>query len=318
MNDLLQFELQSYFKKIGFYIVMMFLIGLGIFVGKYFSISISSNIYKNAPYTITYMFGFLSLFSILFTTLLAAQVLFKEKEANFNLIIFATPLTKTKYLWNRFILVFGLSFFFLTLLIIGFGVGQLLSLNAVSFTHFNILFYIIPLFTIGFINTFFCSAVICSMSWLTQNKLATYISGLFIYILYMVMLLFSGSPLMAKSMPQSQEAIKISALLDPFGLSGFFHQTNSYSILQKNTELLFPTDLFLINRIATLSISLIFLFIAYKIFSFTVSNSKSKKTRQEILLSKTDETIEIKKVYSYFNWKTSLKILMLFQMLNCD
>ena len=82
MSTLLHFELQSYFKKIGFYIVIVFLIGTGILAGSTFSISLSPDIYKNSSYTIAYMIGFLSLLSILFTTLLASQILFKEKEAN--------------------------------------------------------------------------------------------------------------------------------------------------------------------------------------------------------------------------------------------
>ena len=96
------------------------------------------------------------------------------------------------------------------------------------------------------------------------------------------MLLFSGSPLMAKSMPQSKEAMKISAILDPFGLSGFFMQTNTYTILQKNSDLLFPTDLFLVNRLGTLGISILFLFIAFKLFSFTTSEKNTRKKKLEI------------------------------------
>ena len=154
---------------------------------------VGSEIYKNAPYTLFYMIGFLSLLSILFTTLLASQILFKEKEAHFNLILYTTPITKKVYLKNRFILVFGISFLFFSLLVLGFGFGQQMKWNPSDYTYFNLLAFLVPLFLLGGINTFFCSALICSISWLTQNKLMTYISGLFIYILYMVALLFSNS-----------------------------------------------------------------------------------------------------------------------------
>jgi len=309
MNTLLHFELQSYFKKIGFYLVIVFLIGTGILAGINFSISLSPDIYKNSSYTIAYMIGFLSLLSILFTTLLASQILFKEKEANFNLILYATPITKIDYLWNRFTLIFGISFFFLTLVILGFGIGQSLKLNESNYSNFYLSFYILPLFLFGFINTLFCSAIICSLSWITQNKLMTYISGLFIYILYMVILLFSGSPLMAKSMPQSEVAMKVSAILDPFGLSGFFMQTNTYTILQKNTELLFPTNLFLVNRLATLGISILFLFIAFKLFSFTSSEKNARKKKLEINDSKKISSVRLTPISPIFNRKNTLKTL---------
>ena len=312
MNTLLYFELQSYFKKIGFYIVIVLLIGIGILTGSTFSISLSPDIYKNSSYTIAYMIGFLSLLSILFTTLLASQILFKEKEANFSLILYATPITKTSYLWNRFFLIFGLSVFFLILVILGFGIGQSLKLNESNYSNFVLSFYLLPFLLFGFINTLFCSAVICSVSWITQNKLTTYISGLFIYILYMVMLLFSGSPLMAKSMPQSKEAMRISAILDPFGLSGFFSQTNHYSILQKNTDLLFPTDLFLINRLGVIGISLLFLLIAFKLFSFSNSEKRTRKDTLKLNDTNTNKTIPLKPISPIFNKRNTLKKLLSF------
>lgn len=308
MNTLLRFELQSYFKKIRFHILMVFILSIGFFAGTKLSISVGSEIYKNAPYTLFYMIGFLSLLSILFTTLLASQILFKEKEAHFNLILYTTPITKKVYLKNRFILVFGISFLFFSLLVLGFGFGQQMKWNPSDYTYFNLLAFLVPLFLLGGINTFFCSALICSISWLTQNKLMTYISGLFIYILYMVALLFSNSPFMAQSMPQSEEARKIAALIDPFGLSGFFMQTNTYSITQKNTEIIFPEGYFLINRVVVLLLSILFLGITYRFFSFQIKSRKSRKNKITDVI-KNNTTLPIKKTNPIFNWETTFKSL---------
>ncbi|MCO6164347.1 M1 family aminopeptidase [Flavobacterium sp. NRK F7] len=309
MNALLQFELQSYFKKIRFHLLMVFIVSIGVFAGTKFSISVGSEIYKNAPYTLFYMIGFLSLLSILFTTLLASQILFKEEEAHFNLILYATPITKKVYLKNRFILVFGISFLFFTLLVLGYLIGQQIKWNTNDYIHFDILNYLIPVILLGGINTFFCSALICSISWLTQNKLMTYISGLFIYILYMVALLFSNSPFMAQSMPQSEEARKIAALIDPFGLSGFFMQTNTYSITQKNTEIIFPEGYFLINRVVVLLLSICFLGSTYHFFSFQIKSRKSLK-KNPISTIKKNRHAPIKKVIPVFNWYTAFKMLL--------
>ncbi|MVO07869.1 aminopeptidase [Flavobacterium sp. TP390] len=308
MNTLLKFELQSYFKKIRFHLLMVFILSIGVFAGTKFSISVGSEIYKNAPYTLFYMIGFLSLLSILFTTLLVSQILFKEQEAHFNLILYTTPITKKMYLKNRFILVFGISFLFFSLLVLGFGFGQQIRWNPSDYTYFNLLAFLVPLFLLGGINTFFCSAVMCSISWLTQNKLMTYISGLFIYILYMVALLFSNSPFMAQSMPQSEEARKIAALIDPFGLSGFFMQTNTYSITQKNTEIIFPEGYFLINRVVVLLLSILFLGGTYHFFSFQIKSRKSRKNKITDAINN-NSTLPIKKTNPIFNWKTAFKSL---------
>jgi ABC-type transport system involved in multi-copper enzyme maturation permease subunit len=102
MKALLKFELKNYFERIGFYGLMMLIMIIGIVIGSKFLLSIGPDIFKNSPYTVAYMTGFLSLFCILFSTLLATKILFKEKDSNFNLILYATPIRRSNYLLSRF------------------------------------------------------------------------------------------------------------------------------------------------------------------------------------------------------------------------
>jgi ABC-2 type transport system permease protein len=278
MLALLRFELQAFFKRKRLYILLLLLAMLGIFAGSNFSLSVGPDVYKNAPYTIAFMTGFLSLFSILFSTILATQILFKEKENNFNLILYATPLRKQHYLFSRLITVVCISFLLFTCIIIGFAIGQQTAVNRNLYTNFTVWHYLQPLLVFGLVNTFFCAAIVCSVGWLTKNKVAVYITGLFIYILYMVMLIFSGSPLMAKGMPQSPAMVRLSACLDPFGLSAFFLHTSQWSVLQRNTQVAIPSGVFLLNRIGVLLVSWASLFVAFKTFSFTICDKAKKAT----------------------------------------
>jgi ABC-2 type transport system permease protein len=286
MKALLQFEWRTYFTKPGFYVLLLLVILAGVFAGTNFGVSISPDVFKNAPYVIAYMLGFISLLCIFFSTVFATQILFKEKDANFNLILYATPIRKKDYLVSRFIAVFSLSFLCFTLFVTGFAIGQLVLISKSGYTDFNLSFYVQPLLIFGLVNTLFCSAIVCSVAWLSKNKLMLYVTGLFIYILYMVTLIFSGSPLMAKGMPQSATAVLLSASLDPFGLSAYFLQTSKWTVVQRNTASIPLSGILLLNRIGVILLSFLSLFGTFKAFSFSVSEkSKTKKTSKKNELS---------------------------------
>ncbi len=277
MNALLNFELRNYYKKAGLYIFGLLLLLLGFAIGSNFSLGAGPDIFKNSPYLIAHMTGFLSLLCIFFAAIFSAQILFREKDSRFDLILYATPIRKRDYLWSRLIAVVLISCICFVMVVSGFAIGQLMHGDNGIYTDARLSFYWVPLVLFGFINTIFCSTIICGVAWLTKNKLLVYVTGLFIYILYMVMLIYSRSPMMAQSMPQSAEAAQLSALLDPFGLSAFFMQTANWSVQQRNTTLIIPAGAFLFNRIAVLLVSTASIAIAFKYFSFSIREQKKKR-----------------------------------------
>ena len=126
-----------------------------------------------------------------------------------------------------------------------------------------------------------------SIGWFTKNKLFIYISGLLLYVFYMVSMLFSSSPFMANNLPQSKQAQIISAIFDPFGLSAYFYQTAHLTIEQRNTDLLFPNGILLANRIGILLFSIVVLILVTKRFSIIkkLKSSKSKPVFNEVSAS---------------------------------
>lgn len=287
MKALLRFELSTYFQKISFYFLLLLLASAGFFIAIRAGFVLIPNVYKNAPHSNTYFIGLASLTCIFISTILAAKILFREKDANFSLILYATPLRKINYLLSRFIAVFAITVVCFTSLIIGFAIAQQMPwLDRTEYGLFNWWHYLQPLILLALPNAFFCSAMVCSIGWLSNNKLLVYISGLFIYILYIVTLLFSGSPLMAGGFPPTEEAMNLSAKLDPFGMSAFLQQTNNWSAPQRNTQLLSLTGNLLLNRLLFFSLSLAALLFAFSRFRFSLKNKsrKQKKVKEEIVL----------------------------------
>ena len=287
MIALLKFELGAYLKKPGIYIVFALLIALGFFIGLKLSFSPGKEIYRNAPYTIANMVGLLSLTGIFITTFLAAQIHFKEQDAGFGMILYATPVSKRQYLSSRFGALFGLSFICFLLLMVGYLTGHLADNDRPAYGKFDLWFYLQPILLLALPNIFLCSVVISAVAWFSRNKLMIYLTGLFIYITYLVVLTYSGSPMMAGGLPQSAQALELAAKADPFGQSAFYQQTNLWTVAQKNTLLIQLAGNVLLNRLVYLTAAAALLLVVYFRFNFHVDNNDN--TRSKKAVSEKDE-----------------------------
>ncbi|WOD43571.1 M1 family aminopeptidase [Hwangdonia lutea] len=168
-----------------------------------------------------------------------------------------------------------LSFGFL---ILGFVIGQNSRTGDEMQMGLNVWHYLYPLLVFGLLNALFVCSFLFFIAYTTQKKLLVVIGGLLLYVLYMVLLVFSNSPFMSGSMPQSIEAQQISAMLDPFGLSAYFFEARSFSVTQKNDVIVPLTNIFLLNRGVFLFISGFFLWSSYRLFTFSRKQSyKAKK-----------------------------------------
>lgn len=276
MKTLILFDLKSYCKNWRFLLLVAILIVFGIFGGNAARFKLSENLAFNSPYQIAFITAFLSLTSIFFATLFSAQLALREIDFNLNLIYFSLPISKKQFLWSRFTSIFILSLGFTMLLTISFFIGREFNSDGMKNVNFNNLFYLIPIIVFTAINTFFVVTITTSIGWFTKNKLFIYVSGLLLYVFYMVSMLFSSSPFMANQLPQSKQAQIISAMFDVFGLSAFFYQTNHLSIEQRNTDLLFPNEILLVNRIGILLVSIYVFFLITKRFSIIKKVKPSK------------------------------------------
>lgn len=280
MKTLFISELNLYLKRMGFLLLLLLFLGIGFFAGSKLSFNASESIYKNSPYSIMNMIGFLSLISIFTTTILAAQHLFKEKEHHFELILYATPLQKFQYAGSRFGIVFFISLFYFLAIVCGCMLAHAVDPDHMAYDIVHPTYYINAVLILAIPNLFFCSALVCSVAWLIRNKLLVYVTGLFIYILYMVTLLFSGSPLMAGNLPPSAESMELSAAFDPFGLSAFYLQTLQWTSIQRNTALITLTGKLFANRAGYVLFSVSLLFLSYKRFRLQADEGSGNPVRK--------------------------------------
>lgn len=256
MRHLLRFELASYARRPGWYALLLGLLGLGVLTGWRARLSSFPLVMQNSPYQISFFAGLLSLFGIGICTLLAAQTLLKERDHHFALVLYATPLRKADLLGSRFLFVAGMGLLYLGLVLGGFAGGQVLhAQTAADFGPFSLWHYLQPFAILVLPNTVFCAAVLSVVAWRTGSKALVFGAGLAIYIVYMVGMLFSGSPLFAGAFPVSAAAMEVSALVDPFGISAFLQQTMQWSAPQRNTATASLVGNLLLNRAGILGCS---------------------------------------------------------------
>lgn len=277
LRHLLLFEWKFYTRKISFYVMLLAFFGFGFLTGTSAIISFP-NITYNSPYAINFFLGLFSLASLFPIVLMASQSLLREKDNRFEQILYATPITIRNYFISRFFLVFGGAVFTSLLFITGYIIGHLVTINnSEQWGTFHLSYYLYCFFTIVLPNIFLCTIIVCCTAWYSKNKMLIYLSGLGIYVLYMIVSLFSNSPFMAGSSPASERTMNLSAKLDPFGMAAFFEQTQYWTALQRNTTVLQLSGNFLWNRIGVILLAFMLLLAAYKFFKFKIVNQQKKK-----------------------------------------
>jgi len=294
MNAIFQYELSQITKRWAVYPMFLFIVFLGVFCGNKFNLTAGEGIYLNSPYTIGFMMGMFSLSIIFFAILYSNQLLFKEWDTKFDLVIFALPFSKKTYLNGKFWFFYLKTFLSFGLLILGFVIGQNLRTGEEMQMGLNLWHYAYPLLVFGILNSLFVCSFLFFIAYTTHKKLLVVIGGLLLYVLYMVLLVFSNSPFMSGSLPQSIETQQISAILDPFGLSAYFFEARSFSVAQKNDVIVPLTDMLLLNRGIFLFISGLFLWSSYWLFSF--SRKQSHKAKKNVKVNAINSYVNLKSI----------------------
>jgi len=281
MTALFLFDIKRFFKRWSTSVLLTLIVALGVVIGKDAHFTISESVYQNSPYQISFITALFSLSAILFSTIFVAQHANKELDNNFQQIFFSTPIRKNQFIAARFASLLTISFLPTLLFTGSFLLGHSLSATNLRKEHVSLLYYIQPVLLFTFINTLFITAVLSFAGWISKNKLIIYVSGLFLYMLYIVTLIYSGSPLMAGALPQSEQSRLISAVVDPFGMSAYFYQTSTWTVEQRNTQLVSVKGLFALNRMIVVLVSFLLLYISARKFSFLKKQSKFRSKSKE-------------------------------------
>jgi len=278
-KELFKFEVFYQAKQRAFPLFALLFLGLGIFVGRQ---GFAENLVNyNASYQVNFHAGLFSLGAVFIIMFFAISATLRDEHHQMESIIYSTSILKKDYFWSRFLGVFIFSLLAFTPFYIGYGLAIHFSdLDPERLANFNVFIYLQPWLYFTIPNIFICSSIIFAVSTLSKSNIATYVSAVFIYMLYFLCAMFLNSPLMAQAVPASPESMIMASIFDPFGISAFFEQTQYWTAYDKNQQLLSLSGLFLVNRLIWILFSGIVLAITYKVFSFRALNkTKIKKIK---------------------------------------
>lgn len=267
MKNLFLFDVRYALRTVGHYLSAILLLGAGVFCGSSFNLSAGEGIYMNGSYITGFMLGLMSLTIVFIATVLGSRLLFKERDNCFEPLLFSTALTEKQYVGGRFISFTILTFWYFTWMSLGFAIGQHYRTGAEMGATVKAIYYLYPLLVFGLINTLLVCSVLLTVALGFNNRLLMVLAGIFLYMIYMIALIYSGSPFMTSTMPQSEAAQRISAVADPFGLSGYFSNSRHFSVSNRNNLLVPLSGYFLLNRLIVVFIAVCLVFYTANYFS---------------------------------------------------
>ncbi len=275
--QLLRFEAFYQLKQRAFPLLAGLFLYLGIFAGRQgFA---PANVDFNSTYQINFFTSLFTLASVFIVMFFAISGMLRDKRYNMENIIYSTAIKKWQFFWSRYLGVFVSSLLVFTPFLIGYAISVTFSdLDPERVGAFHLTSYVRAWLLFVIPNILICSALVFAVSTLSKNNLATYVSAIFIYMLYMISSMFLNSPLMAQSVATTPEGMALAALADPFGIAAFFEQTQFWTPFQKNTQFLSFSGLYMWNRILWVALATCILFGTYFLFSFRQVSQKVKKS----------------------------------------
>ena len=273
LKDVIRFEWRYHTRQVSFIAAALFFAGFG------FALTATgfgpANVYVNSPYDIAQTMGLISLAAVFAIAIFCANSVVRDREYQFEEIVFSTSVEKFPYLFGRFAGSFLAAFTVFSATAIGMMLAAILPLHDASRVGpFSIIPYLWTLLILVLPGMLVAGVTLFGIATLTRSVLASVVGAVAIYVFYFAAAAFTNSPLMAASAPSATSSAGAS-LLDPFGLSAFFEQTRYWTPDARNTRLIALTGDFLVNRVIWLAFAAVVWFVVYKRFSFRVL-AKSK------------------------------------------
>jgi ABC-2 type transport system permease protein len=156
------------------------------------------------------------------------------------------------------------------------------SLDPEKISQFSLNHYLWPWLVFVLPNTIIATSILVAVTLKKQNAFATYITAISLFIFFWVSMMFIGAPVTGSMVFKDPRVVSIFALLDPFGTSAFFEQSQFWTPTQKNKQLFSLSGSLLLNRLIWLSIALaVFLYLHKVVIQhFQPSENTSSKARE--------------------------------------
>lgn len=271
---MLWFELKYHFSQITFRIAFLLFFALG-FIATTLNFG-SEEVHKNAPYVISTMVGLLALCSVFAGTLFCANVVLRDTTYQMESLLFTTGIKRLPYFTIRILGLVISVFLILVIAVLGLFTAALFQ-DPALLGPFKPEYFLQPLFALALPTVVLVSSFLFAVAILSRSVKLVYVSGVLLYVLYLLGSILGNSPLIANSALKLTAPSLLTVLADPFGLAPFFQETRSWTTLQRNEQLFVLKGDFMLNRLAWTGVALLLLAISYRYFKFRSSSAGKSK-----------------------------------------
>ena len=287
LSRLIQFELTYHLKQMGFWAATFCITWIAVLITTQRG---SMLLYANSSYAITQTMLFISPNIIFVLCVLASGTLLRDSQTKMEPLIFTTPLDKFQYLMSRFL---GLNLAAMLSLAIAVAsmMLTLLFMDDSILGPFHLSYYLQSYSIFLLPAIILCSSVVFATALLSKNMLAVYVSGIVLFVIYLIGSVFGNSPLLATSNSLLSDNNGFATLLEPYGLLAFMEQSGFWTSEQRNSLTPVLSGSLLLNRVLWLAISFSLFAYAYKKFSFRAENKISKQSVEASIHNPRKQTI---------------------------
>jgi len=280
--QLLSFEFKYLSRQLSWWFALIMLSAFGFLLSG--RVVISGNVFVLSPQNITYALTILSQIAIFTTTLITANSALRDTNYDFSSLVETKPVEKSVLLLSRFVSLFVMSLIIVLSAITAVLLPTLLTnYDPEVYGVFNFSYALWPIIVIIFPNLFFTVSLLFFSAVKFKTTIMTFLSGISIYIFYLLSAALLDSPMFTASDPISRGEINYASLLDPFAVSAFLEQTQFWTSDEKNASLVSLRGNFLYNR-------MIWLFVPFVLVASLLLKKKRKQADSTKKTSKNKTT----------------------------
>jgi hypothetical protein len=255
LTQLLRFESLYQVKQPSFIIFLLALLSYGVVINADVLGQGMELLNVNSPYRLSYFIALTSVLSIFAAMMFCVNSLLRDKDHNFDGIVGMLAIKQRFTSCSIAILMSTLCV--VSILSIGLMLGMLSpSLDQEKISQFSLSHYLWPWLVFVLPNTIIATSLLVAVTLKKQNAFATYITAISLFIFFWVSMMFIGAPVTGSMVFKDPSVVSVFALLDPFGTSAFFEQSQFWTPTQKNEQLFSLSGSLLLNRLIWLSIAL--------------------------------------------------------------
>jgi hypothetical protein len=255
LTQLLRFESLYQTKQPSFIIFLLALLSYGVVINADVLGQGMELLNVNSPYRLSYFIALTSVLSIFAAMMFCVNSLLRDKDHQFDGIVGMLAIKQRFTSCTLAILMSTLCV--VSLLSIGLMLGMLSpNLDQEKISQFSLIHYLWPWLVFVLPNTLIATSILVAVTLKKQNAFATYITAISLFVFFWLSMIFIGAPVTGSMVFKDPSVVSIFALLDPFGTSAFFEQSQFWTPAQKNEQLFSLSGALLLNRVIWLSIAL--------------------------------------------------------------